>query len=369
MPATTTKYLGIYLNDHLAGSTGGLELVKRAIGEHEGTALATFLAELRDEIAEDRHVLEELMDQLGVGADKAKVAVAWASEKAARLKLNGEVRGRSPLTPLVELEALSIGIEGKRLLWLAICRSPRNGSPSSSSGPSTSARASSTTAGPPRGRRSTEPVAPARPGAITRGMRRYPALLWLLVYVGSVIILNGSHGQWDPWELAVGIALPVIACGLAIYLAAGPWPGRPAVRGSYWLLAGTLAFYGVSSLAALFALGIDEAIAVLLAGVIPMTAVAIWLAHVRRRTRVTPDGRLIDESAQDHEDPVPGVGADDLRPLGDSPDLHDDLIPQDLPKDHPSRRAAEAQADAGGGATRGDREERDGARFRRGAPR
>jgi hypothetical protein len=120
MPATSTKYLPIYLNDHLAGSTGGLELVKRAAGEHEGTALGTFLGELRDEIAEDRQVLEELMDQLDVGHDKAKVAVAWAAEKAGRLKLNGEFRGRSPLTPLIELEALSMGIEGKRLMWLAL---------------------------------------------------------------------------------------------------------------------------------------------------------------------------------------------------------------------------------------------------------
>jgi hypothetical protein len=120
MPATTTKYLGIYLNDHLAGSTGGLELVKRAAGEHEGTALGTFLAGLREEIREDRQVLEELMDRLGVAPDKAKTAVAWAGEKAGRLKLNGEIRGRSPLTPLIELEALSLGIEGKRLMWLAL---------------------------------------------------------------------------------------------------------------------------------------------------------------------------------------------------------------------------------------------------------
>jgi hypothetical protein len=120
MPATTTKYLAIYLNDHLAGSTGGLELVKRAAGEHEGTALGTFLAGLRDEIAEDRQALESLMEELGITPDKAKVAVAWAGEKAARLKLNGEVLGRSPLTPLIELEGLSIGIEGKRLLWLAL---------------------------------------------------------------------------------------------------------------------------------------------------------------------------------------------------------------------------------------------------------
>jgi hypothetical protein len=187
-------------------------------------------------------------------------------------------------------------------------------------------------------------------------MRRYPALLWLLVYVGSLVILNGSHPTWRPWELAVGIALAVTACGLAMYLAAGPWPGHPPVRGSYWVLAGTFAFYAVASLVALFALGIDEAIAVLLAGAIPMTAVSIWLAHVRRSTRATPDGTLIDESAADADDPVPSLGADELRPMGDTPDAHDEIIPQDLPKDHPGRKAAEEQAGVRGGVTRGHRE-------------
>ncbi|MDX6731317.1 MAG: hypothetical protein QOC54_1265 [Baekduia sp.] len=184
-------------------------------------------------------------------------------------------------------------------------------------------------------------------------MRRYPAMLWLLVFVGSLLILNGSHPTWRPWELVVGIALPVIACGLAIYLATGPEAGKPRVRGSYWFLTGTFAFYAVAALAALFALGIDEAIAVLLAGLIPMTAVALWLAHVRQKTRTTPDGALVDTAADDHTDPVPGLGADDQRPLGDTPDAHDEIIPQDLPKDHPGRQAVEEEAAALGGATPG----------------
>ncbi|HEV7754094.1 MAG TPA: hypothetical protein VGO71_21260 [Baekduia sp.] len=172
-------------------------------------------------------------------------------------------------------------------------------------------------------------------------MRRYPAVLWLLVFVGSLLILNGSHPTWDAWELVTGIALAVIACAVATYLATGPQPDQPRVRGSYWFLAGTFAFYAVAALAALFALGIDEAIAVLLAGVVPLTGVALWLAHVRQKTRVTPDGALVDASADDHTDPVPGVGADDLTPLGDTPEAHDEIIPEDLPKGHPARQAAE----------------------------
>jgi hypothetical protein len=187
-------------------------------------------------------------------------------------------------------------------------------------------------------------------------MRRFPAVLWLFVYVGSLLILNGSHGQWDPLQLALGIALPVIACGLALYLAAGPWEGRPKVRGSYWFIGGTFAFYAVAALAAVIFLGPAEAIAVLLAGFIPLTAVAIWLAGVRGKTRAHTEGALLDEAADDHEDPFPGLGIDDRRPLGDTPAAHDEIVPEDLPKDHPGRKAAEEQAAAHDGMTRGHRE-------------
>ena len=115
-----SKYLATYLNDHLAGSTVGLALARRAASENEGTPLGRFLSTLAEEIAEDRRALEELMGALSVGTDHKKVAAAWLAEKAGRLKPNAQLRGYSPLSPLVELEALSLGIEGKRLMWRAL---------------------------------------------------------------------------------------------------------------------------------------------------------------------------------------------------------------------------------------------------------
>ncbi|CAA9475401.1 MAG: hypothetical protein AVDCRST_MAG53-261 [uncultured Solirubrobacteraceae bacterium] len=41
-------------------------------------------------------------------------------------------------------------------------------------------------------------------------------------------------------------------------------------------------------------------------------------------------------------------------PLGDTPEAHDEIVPQDLPKGHPGRRAAERQAADGDGTTRGN---------------
>jgi hypothetical protein len=115
------RLLSIYLNDHLAGATLGVELIRRAARENQGTALGAFLGEvLLPEIAEDRETLERLMRQLGVPRSRPKIAAGWVAEKIGRLKLNGEVRGYSPLSRLIELEGLAVGIEGKRALWLAL---------------------------------------------------------------------------------------------------------------------------------------------------------------------------------------------------------------------------------------------------------
>jgi hypothetical protein len=112
-----TTLLATYLNDHLAGSTVGVELARRARGSNEGTALGDFLARLAAEIEEDRDSLEEVMRAVGAGRDRIKVAGAWAGEKVGRLKLNGRLLGYSPLSRLVELEGLRLGVEGKACLW------------------------------------------------------------------------------------------------------------------------------------------------------------------------------------------------------------------------------------------------------------
>jgi hypothetical protein len=118
------RYLGIYLNDHLAGSTTAIELLKRAISQYEGTDLGRFFAEIGSEIAQDRDTLKAIMADNGIEPDRIKLAAAWAAEKAARLKFNGALIRRSPLTPFVELETLAVGINGKRLLWLALKAQP-----------------------------------------------------------------------------------------------------------------------------------------------------------------------------------------------------------------------------------------------------
>jgi hypothetical protein len=120
MTSDGDRYLHIYLNDHLAGATVGLELARRIAGATEGTGLGTFMQRLAGEIDEDRETLRDVMDALGAGEDRMKVAGGWVAEKVGRLKLNGEVLGDSPLSRLVELEALALGVEGKRSMWVTL---------------------------------------------------------------------------------------------------------------------------------------------------------------------------------------------------------------------------------------------------------
>jgi hypothetical protein len=112
--------LAIYLNDHLAGATAGLELARRAASSNEGSDYGRFLDGLAGEIDDDRESLFELMRTVDVGVDRIKVLGGWAAEKVGRLKLNGRLRGYSPLSRLLELEGLTLGVRGKLCLWRAL---------------------------------------------------------------------------------------------------------------------------------------------------------------------------------------------------------------------------------------------------------
>jgi hypothetical protein len=114
------KRLAIYLQDHLAGSTAGLELARRVHASNGDGEFGAFLEELVSEIELDRRTLLELMGRLGIGEDRVKTALAWAGEKAGRLKLNGELLSYSPLSRLVELEGLALGVHGKLGMWRSL---------------------------------------------------------------------------------------------------------------------------------------------------------------------------------------------------------------------------------------------------------
>ena len=109
--------LAIYLQDHHAAGVAGVRLARR-IGTRAGGGSG--LAALAEEIAEDLRTLERIMSELGVDTSRAKDASARALEWMGRLKPNGRLVGRSPLSDLLELEMLVVGITGKQALWQSL---------------------------------------------------------------------------------------------------------------------------------------------------------------------------------------------------------------------------------------------------------
>ena len=119
MPSTPERLLEIYLADHLAAATAGVALARRTAKSNAATAFGDPLRRLAAEIEDDRRTVQNMVAEFGFRESKAKDAVAWVGEKVGRLKLNGQIRGYSPLSRVLELEALSVGVAGK----LALCQS------------------------------------------------------------------------------------------------------------------------------------------------------------------------------------------------------------------------------------------------------
>lgn len=107
--------LGTYLNDHLAGSEAGLQLIARLADDDPGSDVALTMKALHAEIAQDQQVLQQLLERVAGGGSTIKQVAGWVAEKLTRLKLG--VTTEEPLALFEALEALSLGILGKRALW------------------------------------------------------------------------------------------------------------------------------------------------------------------------------------------------------------------------------------------------------------
>lgn len=112
--------LSVYLNDHLAGATAGVELSQRLARAHLSSPAAAQMQSVADDIAEDRRTLVQLMRSFGVAPRRYKVCAGWVVEKFGRLKPMGPLHRRSGLGALIELETLRLGIQGKYQLWQAL---------------------------------------------------------------------------------------------------------------------------------------------------------------------------------------------------------------------------------------------------------
>ena len=111
--------LATYLEDHRSGALGAVELLEALERRKDGSEAARFAADILDRVRQDVEVLDRLIEVIG-DHNRLKEAAAWVAQKVAHLKLPG--LGDDELGVFESLEALGLGILGKRALWEALAR-------------------------------------------------------------------------------------------------------------------------------------------------------------------------------------------------------------------------------------------------------
>jgi hypothetical protein len=116
----TKQYWETYLNDHRAGATAGTALVRRIWRSNRRTKWGPIIEQVAEAIEQDLVVLDEVRSAAGVSGGDLKRVAALLTERAGRLKLNGHLLTYSPLSRVLELEALMSAVRGKQSLWVAL---------------------------------------------------------------------------------------------------------------------------------------------------------------------------------------------------------------------------------------------------------
>ncbi len=104
--------LGHYLRLHLTGAAAGIELFSR--GERMlDPAARDIIQTIRQEVREERQQLLDIARALDKRPAPIAALFAKVSEKATRLKPNGNPLSRGPMDDLVDLEAMRVAVAGK----------------------------------------------------------------------------------------------------------------------------------------------------------------------------------------------------------------------------------------------------------------
>lgn len=108
--------LKTYLNDHLAGSTGAIDLLHHLADSADTVPDKTFFQTLAKEVEADQQLLKEMLNSIHTEQSQLKQAAVWIAGRIGRLKLDMSDLNLG-LGQFEALELLALGIQGKRLLW------------------------------------------------------------------------------------------------------------------------------------------------------------------------------------------------------------------------------------------------------------
>lgn len=113
-------WLRIYLQDHAATADAARSLLERAAQSHGRAEVRVCLEDVLARIDEDRAALDATLRAVGVERSRVETATARLGERSGRVKLNGSVTGRSPLSDIVEIESLTLALTAVALGWTTL---------------------------------------------------------------------------------------------------------------------------------------------------------------------------------------------------------------------------------------------------------
>jgi uncharacterized protein (UPF0548 family) len=119
-PATSIldgRLLAVYLRDHHALLVALRELARRLSAPSRTDEHRAFAVEVARISDDDIACLAGFLSRLEAAPSRTLPKAVWAAEKVGRLKLNGRVIRRSPLSAVTELEGCRLLLESSRALW------------------------------------------------------------------------------------------------------------------------------------------------------------------------------------------------------------------------------------------------------------
>lgn len=110
----------IYLRNHEAAAQGGRALFHRAAQTQRTRPWASDLQSLANAIDTDVTSLRHIMRSLAVSPDRIQGLALRLGERVGRLKSNGHLLTRAPLSDLIEVEGLLDAVRAKQAGWKAL---------------------------------------------------------------------------------------------------------------------------------------------------------------------------------------------------------------------------------------------------------
>ena len=112
--------LATYLNDHLAGATGGLELARRLADRYRDGGAGPFLDQLAREVEQDRDMLKDAMERLGDTREQHQAGDGVGGREGEPAQAQRRVRDSLAPEPPDRARGDGARVEGKLSLWRSL---------------------------------------------------------------------------------------------------------------------------------------------------------------------------------------------------------------------------------------------------------